>query len=145
MADSIPAIVTLERSLRTDEENRSSPMAHRRSRRYLMEQLPIDRAARWSPLSTVMCDVDHFKKTTYGRKSATKCSNGCCQFAQDRSNSQSPVGGENSLVLPETNHQAVRCCRAPQKPSALARRASQDRKLAPHWQTAGSGRPDTDA
>lgn len=63
-------IVTLERSLRAaNEENRrlsiTDPLTGVFNRRYLMEQLPreIDRAARYGrQLSTIMCDVDHFKK-----------------------------------------------------------------------------------
>ena len=63
-------IVTLERSLRTaNEENRrlsiTDPLTGAYNRRYLMEQLPreIERAARYGrQLSTIMCDVDHFKK-----------------------------------------------------------------------------------
>ena len=63
-------IVTLERSLRAaNEENRrlsiTDPLTGAFNRRYLMEQLPreIDRAARYGrQLSTIMCDVDYFKK-----------------------------------------------------------------------------------
>jgi len=63
-------IVTLERSLRAaNEENRrlsiTDPLTGVFNRRYLMEQLPreIDRATRYGrQLSTIMCDVDHFKK-----------------------------------------------------------------------------------
>lgn len=63
-------IVTLERSLRAaNEENRrlsiTDPLTGVFNRRYLMEQLPreIDRAARYGrQLSTIMCDIDHFKQ-----------------------------------------------------------------------------------
>jgi two-component system cell cycle response regulator len=110
-------IVTLERSLRAaNEENRrlsiTDPLTGAYNRRYLMEQLPreIERAARYGrQLSTVMCDVDHFKKIndTHGHLTGddvlkwfvlglNKGVRACDWVAR--------YGGEEFLVvLPETN------------------------------------------
>ena len=110
-------IVTLERSLRAaNEENRrlsiTDPLTGVCNRRYLMEQLPreIDRAARYGrQLSTIMCDVDHFKKIndTHGHLTGDevlKWFAASLQKGVRTSDWIARYGGEEFvIVLPETN------------------------------------------
>lgn len=110
-------IVTLERSLRTaNEENRrlsiTDPLTGAFNRRYLMEQLPreIERAARYGRhLSTIMCDVDHFKRIndTQGHlvgDEVLKWFLAQLQHAVRSADWVARYGGEEFLIiLPETN------------------------------------------
>jgi diguanylate cyclase (GGDEF)-like protein len=110
-------IVTLERSLRAaNEENRrlsiTDPLTGVFNRRYLMEQLPkeIDRASRYGrTLSTIMCDVDHFKKIndTHGHLTGDevlKWFGSTLQKSLRNSDWIARYGGEEFVVvLPETN------------------------------------------
>ena len=109
-------IVTLERSLRTaNEENRrlsiTDPLIGVFNRRYLMEQLPreIERAARYGrPLSTIMCDVDHFKRIndTYGHLTGDEVLKWFANSLQSGIRTSDWIaryGGEEFvIVLPET-------------------------------------------
>jgi two-component system, cell cycle response regulator len=110
-------IVTLERSLRTaNEENRrlsiTDPLTGAYNRRYLMEQLPreIERASRYSrQLSTIMCDVDYFKKIndTHGHLAGDEVLKwfvGHLQSGVRACDWVARYGGEEFvIVLPETN------------------------------------------
>ena len=115
-------IVTLERSLRAaNEENRrlsiTDPLTGVYNRRYLMEQLPreIDRAARYGrQLSTIMCDVDHFKKIndTHGHLTGDEVLKWFATTLQSGVRTSDWIaryGGEEFvIVLPETNASTTR-------------------------------------
>src|SRR6202011_1492247 len=115
-------ILALEHSLRAaNERNRelsiTDALTGAYNRRYLMEQLPreLERCRRYaSPLSVLMCDVDHFKEINDARGHAAgdKVLQQFAARAQKsiRNNSDwvARYGGEEFLiVLPETAHEGA--------------------------------------
>jgi len=112
-------ILALEHSLRVaNERNRilsiTDALTGTFNRRYLMEQLPreVERCRRYaSPLSVIMCDIDHFKRVNdqHGHAAGDEVLQ---QFAariqkslRTHSDWVARLGGEEFLiVLPETDH-----------------------------------------
>jgi diguanylate cyclase (GGDEF)-like protein len=115
-------ILALEHSLReANRQNRllsiTDALTGAFNRRYLMEQLPneVERSRRYgSPLSVVMCDIDHFKRINDTRGHAAgdgvlhqfvERLNGSIRSASDW---VSRYGGEEFVVvLPETPHRGA--------------------------------------
>jgi diguanylate cyclase (GGDEF)-like protein len=115
-------ILALEHSLRAaNERNRilsvTDPLTGAFNRRYLMEQLPreLERCRRYgTPLSVIMCDVDHFKQVNDVNGHAAG-DDVLQQFAtriqksiRSVSDWVARLGGEEFLiVLPETDYEGA--------------------------------------
>jgi len=113
-------ILALEHSLRAaNERNRilsiTDPLTGTFNRRYLMEQLPreLERCRRYgSPLSLIICDVDHFKQVndSHGHAAGDDVLQQFAARVQRSIRSMSDwlarLGGEEFLiVLPETGYE----------------------------------------
>lgn len=115
-------ILALEHSLRAaNERNRilsiTDPLTGAFNRRYLMEQLPreLERCRRYaSPLSVILCDVDHFKQVNdrFGHAAGDDVLQQFAARIQRSIRSMSDwlarLGGEEFLiVLPETDYRGA--------------------------------------
>lgn len=115
-------ILALEHSLRVaNERNRilsiTDALTGAFNRRYFMEQLPreLERCRRYAtPLSVVMCDVDHFKQVNdvnghaAGDDVLQQCATRIQKSIRATSDWLARLGGEEFLiVLPETDYEGA--------------------------------------